>query len=220
MRPYDASMRALTPLLIAPLLAASVALPAKAADVVVTLTTPAGKPVANAVVTVKSAAGAGGPASRLSGPFVMLQKDMQFEPFVLVVPVGAEVSFPNQDPYRHHVYSFSPAKTFELKLYGKDETRIVRFDKPGVVVLGCNIHDNMSAYIVVVDAPYAAKTDARGEAVLHDVPAGAAMLTVWQPFMKAKGGEISRPISAPGSGQLRLALTADLRNAPLRRAGY
>jgi plastocyanin len=209
-------MRVLAPLLIA----ASLALPARAADLLVSVATPGGQPVANAVVMVKPAAGAGRAASRLSGPFVMSQKDMQFEPFVLMVPVGAEVSFPNQDPFRHHVYSFSPAKTFELKLYGRGETPVVKFDKAGVVVLGCNIHDNMSAYIRVVDTPFAAKTDAKGEAVVRDVPAGPATLTVWQPFMKAKGGEMSREISAPASGPLRLSLTADLRSAPLRRGGY
>jgi plastocyanin len=209
-------MRALVTLLIA----AAVGLPARAADLVVQLVTPAGKPVANAVVMVRPDGAAGRAASRIAGPFVMSQKDMQFEPFVLVVPVGAEVSFPNLDPFRHHVYSFSPAKTFELKLYGRGEVPVVKFDKPGVVTLACNIHDNMSAYIRVVDTPFAAKTDAKGEAVLRDVPAGSATLTVWQPFLKAKGGEMSRDISAPAAGQLRLAMTADLRNAPLRRGGY
>src|SRR4051812_22633289 len=118
-------MRALVPLLIA----AAMALPARAADLVVEVTTPAGKPVANAVVMVKPVGAAGRGASHLSGPYVMAQKEMQFEPYVLVVPVGAEVSFPNLDPFRHHVYSFSPAKTFELKLYGRGGVPVVKFDK-------------------------------------------------------------------------------------------
>jgi plastocyanin len=206
--------------LIAFMIAASLALPARAADLVVALATPAGKPVPNAVVMVKPQGAAGRAPSHLAGPYVMSQKDMQFEPFVLVVPVGAEVSFPNLDPFRHHVYSFSQAKTFELKLYGRGEVPSVKFDKPGVVTLACNIHDNMSAYIRVVDTPFAAKTDARGEAVVRDVPAGAATLTVWQPFLKARNSEITREIAAPASGQLKLGLTADLRNAPLRRGGY
>jgi plastocyanin len=213
---YGAGMRALISLMIA----AAAAAPAQAADLVVALTTPAGKPVANAVVMVRPQAGAPKAASRLPGPFVMAQKDMQFEPFVLVVPVGAEVRFPNRDPFRHHVYSFSPAKTFELKLYGRDELRAVRFDKAGVVVLGCNIHDNMSAYIRVVDTPFAAKSGADGLAEIRDLPPGAATLTVWQPFLKAKGAEIVREISAPASGTVRLAMTAELRNPPLRRGGY
>lgn len=208
-------MRWLTPLLAA----LCVAAPARAADLVVTLVTPAGKPVPNAVVTVHPRGAAPRGPIRFPWAMSMAQKDMQFEPFVLIVPVGAEVSFPNRDPFRHHVYSFSPAKTFELKLYGKDETRIVKFDRAGVVVLGCNIHDNMTAYVRVVDTPFAAKSGAGGEAVIHDLPAGGANLTVWQPFLKTKGGEQSREISVPATG-LRLAMTLDLRNAPLRRGGY
>jgi plastocyanin len=195
------------------------AAPARAADLVVSLATPAGKPVANAVVIVHPQAGAPRGPIRFPWPMSMAQKDMQFEPFVLIAPVGAEVSFPNLDPFRHHVYSFSKAKTFELKLYSRDEARSVRFDKPGVVVLGCNIHDSMSAYIRVVDTPFAAKTNAAGEVVIHDLPTGAATLTLWQPFLKARDGEESREITVPSAG-LRLALTADLRNAPLRRGGY
>jgi len=197
------------------------AFPAKAADLVVALTTPAGKPVANAVVMVRPQGFSAHGPIRFPWPYVMAQKDMQFEPFVLIVPVGAEVSFPNLDPFRHHVYSFSPAKTFELKLYSKDETRVVKFDRAGVVVLGCNIHDSMSAYVRVVDTPFAARTNANGQAEIHDLPAGPATVTVWQPFLKSRNGEETRGITAPaGGGALRLAITADLRNAPLRRGGY
>ena len=84
-----------------------------------------------------------------SGRFVVSQQNLQFHPFLTIVPVGADVSFPNLDPTKHHVYSFSPAKKFELKLFAKDQSRTVHFDKPGVVALGCNIHDQMSAFIVV-----------------------------------------------------------------------
>ncbi len=203
------------------LAACALAAPARAADLVVTLTTPAGKPVSNAVVTVRPQGGAPRGAIRFPWPYVMAQKDMQFEPFVLIVPVGADVSFPNLDSYRHHVYSFSPAKTFELKLYSKDETRVVRFDKAGVVVLGCNIHDNMSAYVRVVDTPFAAKSNASGQAELHDLPAGAATVTIWHPFLKSHNGEDTREITAPaGGGALRLAVSVDLRNTPLRHGGY
>src|SRR5262245_46521191 len=141
------------------LLALSIALPAKAAELDLTFATRAGRPVSDAVVMVRPDGGARG-AARIAGPYVMAQKDTQFQPYVLIVPVGAEVAFPNLDPFHHHVYSFSKAKTFELKLYGKDETRRVTFDKAGVVAIGCNIHDNMSAYIRVSDTPWAAKTAA------------------------------------------------------------
>lgn len=125
-------------------------------------------------------------AMRASGPLVMAQQDISFQPYVLVVPVGATVSFPNRDKVRHHVYSFSPAKRFELKLYGREEARTVTFDKPGPVSLGCNIHDQMIAYVYVSDTPYAAKSGADGTAVVKNAPAGAATLVVWHPDLKSK----------------------------------
>jgi hypothetical protein len=144
---------------------------------------------------------------------------MQFQPYVLIVPLGSEVSFPNLDPFHHHVYSFSKAKTFELKLYGQDETRKVTFDKAGVVAVGCNIHDNMAGYIRVVDTPFAAKT-AAGAAVVRDLPAGPATVTVWHPFLKAPDNEITQRVVVPASGALRLAMTGDLRPTRLRRGDY
>src|SRR5207237_6085666 len=134
----------------------------------------------------------------------MSQKDMQFQPFVLIVPVGAEVAFPNLDPFHHHVYSFSKAKTFELKLYGKDETRRVRFDKTGVVAIGCNIHDDMSAFIRVVDTPFAAKSAPSGQALVRELPAGPATVVVWHPYLRAEGGEISQRVVIPAGGAVRL----------------
>ena len=92
---------------------------------------------------------------------MVAQQNLQFQPF-LNVPVGADVSFPNFDPTKHHVYSFSPAKRFELKLFARDQSRTVHFDKAGVVALGCNIHDQMSAFIVVTDSGWTAQTNAPG----------------------------------------------------------
>jgi plastocyanin len=211
----DAVLRSLTALA----LALFAALPARAGELALSFATGAGAPIANAVVTVKPEAGA--PRGRtIAGPFVMAQKDMQFQPFVLIVPVGAEVSFPNLDPFHHHVYSFSKAKTFELKLYGRDDTRVVKFDKPGVVALGCNIHDDMSAFILVVDTPFAAKSGAGGQAVVRDLPPGPATVTVWHPYLKTPGGEISRQVIIPAAGAARLALAGELRSPRLRRGGY
>jgi plastocyanin len=186
------------------------------ADLTVLVKTAAGKPVADAVVTARPQAGVPRGPIRFSWPYRMAQKDMQFQPFVLIVPVGAEVSFPNLDLVLHHVYSFSPAKAFELKLYGHDETRHVRFDKPGLVSVGCNIHDSMAGFIKVVDTPYAAKTDAQGRAVLRDLPAGAAAVSVWHPHLKAPRNELTLQSQA---GQT-LAVTATLRAPPARRSGY
>lgn len=206
--------------LLAPLVWALIsATPASAGDLSLTVTAGPGKPVPNAVVMVRTQAPAKGPI-KFPWAYRVAQKDMQFDPFVLIVPVGADVAFPNLDPYKHHVYSFSPAKTFELKLYGRDETRKVRFDKAGVIGLGCNIHDDMSAFIRVVDTPYAIKSGARGEAVIRDIPAGPATLIVWHPYQKTRGGEVSRAINVPASGALDLSMPLDLRTPPLNRGAY
>ncbi len=143
---------------------------------------------------------------------------MQFRPFVLIAPVDAEVAFPNRDPFQHHVYSFSPAKTFELKLYGHDETRRVRFDHAGVVSLGCNIHDDMSGFIRVVDTPYAAKTDVRGVALIHGLPAGPAQLAVWHPYLRG-GRDLVREITTPAAGAT-FTITVDLKPAPMPHGDY
>ena len=190
---------------------------ALAGDLVVSVRTPQGKPVADAVVTV--AASRTGPI-RFAWPYRMAQHDMQFEPFVLIVPVGAEVAFPNLDKVRHHVYSFSPAKTFELKLYGRDETRTVKFDKPGVIALGCNIHDTMVAFIVVVETPYAAKTDAAGRAVIHGVPAGSQTVRVWHPYLRAAGNALTQTVAVPREGAASAAVTAEVRAPPERHRMY
>jgi plastocyanin len=155
-----------------------------------------------------------------SWPMRMQQQHLAFSPFVLVAPVGSTVAFPNLDKVRHNVYSFSPAHPFELKLYGSDETRSVRFDKVGVVALGCNIHDFMVGFIKVVDTPYAAKTDAAGEVDLHGVPQGPASLHLWHPYLKSPNNEIVRPVSLASSGTLRQAFSVDLRHPPDRRQAY
>jgi plastocyanin len=189
---------------------------AQAADLSVTVTSPQGRPVVDAVVTAYPNAAYDKSRIRFAWPYRVTQRNMTFDPFVLIVPVGADVSFPNQDTVRHHVYSFSPAKTFELKLYGQDETRTIRLDKAGVVALGCNIHDQMSAFIVVVDTPFAAKTDARGVAVLRGMPGDQARVQVWHPYAKAKGNLFSQ--TAPLAGG-QLAVKLDTRPAP-RHGAY
>ncbi|HEX5380254.1 MAG TPA: methylamine utilization protein [Phenylobacterium sp.] len=194
-------------------LALFVAAPAAAADLTVVVRTPAGAPVQDAVVTVKAPGGAGAAPIRFAWPYSVVQQNIQFSPFVLIAPVGSDVSFPNKDNVRHHVYSFSPVKKFELKLYGHDETRSIHFDKPGVVPLGCNIHDQMIAYVVVVDTPFAAKTGPDGVAVIRGLPAGAATMTVWQPFMKTARNQQVRAVSVPSVGG-RETVVADLRPAP------
>ena len=113
-----------------------------------------------------------GPAPARKRDAAIAQRDKTFVPLVSVVQTGTPVQFPNQDPIRHHVYSFSPAKVFELKLYAGTPAAPVVFDKPGEVVLGCNIHDHMIAYVYVVDTPWFAKTAKDGQAKIDGLGAG------------------------------------------------
>ena len=202
------------------LTAALIATAAHAGDLTVVLRTSKGQPVRDAVVTLYPAAGAPSGAIRFDWPYRMAQNNQQFDPFVLIVAQGAVVSFPNFDSVRHQVYSFSPAHPFELKLYGKDQTRTVRFDKAGVIALGCNIHDSMVAFIKVVDTPYAAKSGASGDAVLHGAPAGAVTVRIWHPYLKAPGNEIVRQLVMPREGGLRESATLELRMPPMSHMAY
>ena len=202
-------MRALMPLLLALTAAAS---PALAADLIVTIRTADGQPVKDAVATLHYPGGAENTVgAKLAGPYVVSQHGISFDPFVVVVPVGADVTFPNKDTVRHHVYSFSPAKRFELKLYGREDARAVKFEKVGVVALGCNIHDKMLGFVDVVDTPFAAKSDAAGNAQLAGAPGGTATLTVWHPFQKGPNNQISRTITLPKQGDAKETVVVDLR---------
>ena len=116
---------------------------------------------------------------------VMDQRNRTFVPHVLAVQTGTAVHFPNSDDVRHQVYSFSPAKTFQLPLYEGTPANPIVFDKPGVVALGCNIHDRMTAYIVVVDTPYFAATTREGQVTLPNVAGGKYVVHVWHPDLKA-----------------------------------
>ena len=158
-----------------------------------------GKPLVDAVVTIDTPRKPAG-SPRFDWPAVMKQQNVAFDPHVLVVPVGATVTFPNLDKVRHHVYSFSKIKKFDLKLYGREEARSVVFDKPGVVPIGCNIHDAMSGFVVVVDTPYAMKTDANGRVRIADVPAGPASLSVWHPDIRAAGNRLTNQVTIGASG--------------------
>ena len=109
----------------------------------------------------------------------MDQRDRTFVPYVLAVQTGTSVNFPNSDDVQHHVYSFSAAKTFQIKLYAGVPHAPIVFDKPGVAVLGCNIHDGMIAWVVVSDTPLWARSGAGGHAKVADVPPGGYELHVW-----------------------------------------
>ena len=193
------------------LLAAVYAVPTVAAPLSVRVVDARGRAVRDAVVTLRPV-GAAARAPAASGSYSVSQKGMQFHPFVSVVPVGANVSFPNRDATKHHVYSFSAAKRFELKLFARDQSRSVRFDKPGVIALGCNIHDSMSAFIVVTDSPWTARTDGKGVVQFANVPNAAARLSVWHPYLRAPGNLLARRIAA---GRRSESFTVNLRSPPL-----
>jgi plastocyanin len=150
-----------------------------AADIEVRLINEAGQPLADATVYVPSSA----PSMRKNRQGAIIQRARVFDPFVTIVEKGTAIAFPNEDPILHHVYSTSPAKRFELKLYKGMPLEPVVFDVPGIVVLGCDVHEWMQAYIVVVDTPFYAKTGTDGRVRISNLPAGAQDIMVWYPGM-------------------------------------
>ena len=152
------------------------------------------EPVANAVVSVDSAR----PATPVSAE--IYQKDRAFHPHVLVVPVGSSVDFPNRDNTQHHVYSFSPAKTFNIELYADRPAAPIVFDKPGIVELGCNIHDHMQGFVVVTDTADTGRTDTSGKVTLSldTLPSegsqGTVTLEIWHPRLPDNTRPVTREI--------------------------
>ena len=132
-------------------------------------------PVQNVVIS------AGPPLGESNaGPEIMDQVNRTFAPYVLSVTQGQDVAFPNSDNVRHHVYSFSPAKMFDLKLYSGEPKAPLTFDKAGTVVIGCNIHDNMVGYIYVTDKAYRATSDNSGKVnMITQTP--LSEITLWHP---------------------------------------
>lgn len=151
---------------------------------------------------------AGAPrALPLASPAAMRQRDKAFVPGTLVIPTGSEVEFPNEDTVRHHVYSFSPAKSFDLKLYAGKPEKPVNFPVSGVVTLGCNIHDNMRAHILVSDQPRQVVSDANGQVLLKDLPdKGTITLQLWHPDMPKDTPMPSHTLTLPSTGPVNLSL--------------
>jgi plastocyanin len=195
------------------LAALALASPAWAGDLAVQVRTANGVGVPNAVVTLYPG-GRASPLGASRGPYQIAQRDLQFSPFVLVVPVGASVSFPNFDNVRHHVYSFAPVRRFELRLYAREQERSVRFDRPGIVPLGCNIHDNMIAFINVVDTAFAVRTDNSGQANFTAIPGGPVVVRVWHPYLRAPGNQLELRVAVPDHGRVSQAVPVNLRPPP------
>jgi plastocyanin len=141
------------------------------------------------------------------------QQDLTFIPFVSAYQTGTAVDFPNMDKTRHHVYSFSAAKVFELKLYANKPEAPVVFDQAGIIALGCNIHDYMQAYIYIGDSPFLQVTDAKGLVSFSDMPDGNYQLKLWHPWQDADW--VSQPVQIKDGQVLnyQLAITAQEKPA-------
>jgi plastocyanin len=191
------------------------ALPVKAASVSIRVHKRDGKPLAGAVLTLASDAQRLSPIAPVST--VVDQVDLSFIPDVVIIPVGSTVSFPNSDAVSHQVYSFSSARRFQLPLYRGKPYPPVMFDKPGLVTLGCNIHDNMLAYVVVTDAPFFGRTDAKGDWVAANLPNGTYRVTVWHPLLNEPTPSFERRLDVTSSDRTDLTwrLLHALRPAPI-----
>jgi plastocyanin len=178
-----------------------------------------GRGVDQVAVTATPSAGT---TTTAPSPAVMDQRNRLFVPRLLVVAVGSTVQFPNNDTVSHQVYSFSPAKHFQLPLYKGEVHPPVVFDQPGLVVLGCNIHDSMVGYIYVTPAPYFGSTDAHGALLLKELPKGDYRVVVWSPNIADPPATLTRSIRVEGTGsqaerfELKLGLRAEPEPKPHR----
>jgi hypothetical protein len=216
MRPWFTVTKALAALCAAGWLAAG---GARAAEIRVMVKTPAGAPVEDAVVIAVPVRGVPRVAPPRSGEIID-QINQEFVPHVKPILVGSSVIFPNKDNVRHHVYSFSPAKIFDLPLYAGTPAKPVVFDKPGVVVLGCNIHDWMEAYVYVSESPWFVKTAADGTAVLRDLPPQQYTVRLWHPLLEGaesttrQGADLSAAAALDLSWKINLRTEFRIRRAP------
>lgn len=170
-----------------------------------------GAPVADAVVVLNAAAAVELPPVDGQAPAAVGQKNKAFVPRVMAVRTGTLVSFPNRDPIMHHVYSFSPTKSFELELYGGGEVPALLFDQAGIVALACNIHDSMRGHIYVTDSPWFAVSGDDGLVTIGNLPDVTFNVEVWHE-RELDGG--SAPVSvAPGASAQRLVIA--VRPAPV-----
>ncbi len=195
MHPPSLSIRTLAACFCGALLSATL----QAGQLTATVVDADGKPLIDAAVYLLPKGSVTLPAPRAAE---IDQKDRAFIPAVTIVQTGAAVHFPNSDNIRHQVYSFSPARTFNLKLYSGRPANPVIFDKPGSVVLGCNIHDLMAAWVLVVDTPWFGRTNDSGVATLADVPDGDYTLQAWHPGQRKEAEEQNISITGNATRQL------------------
>jgi plastocyanin len=181
---------------------------AHAGSLNVTVKDAKGSLVSNAVVIAKRD---GAKLERPSNQAIIDQRDKQFVPYVTAVQVGTSIAFPNKDQIRHHVYSLSPAKKFELPLYAGSPAAPVLFDKEGFVTLGCNIHDWMIAYVAVVATPYFEVTGKDGRAAMKDLPPGKYTVEAWQPLLKGAPEQLAQHVDLTANGGKDLVFNLELK---------
>ncbi len=187
---------------------------ASANDLTVSVSDVQGRPARNVVVVATPKASVNSPA-RAATMVEMDQVDRQFSPYVLAIQTGTRVLFSNNDSVAHQVYSFSSPKRFELALYHGKPREPVVFDKPGIVTVGCNIHDNMVGYLFVTDAPWFGTTGADGVWKAHDLPAGEYELQVWTPLLPVHEWLLSQSVViADASARATFKLKRALRPEP------
>ncbi len=185
-------------------------LAARAAEISLVVKSAKGDAVADAVVSIVPLNAAVPPVSP-EAKVEIEQAGQEFEPFVTVVQAGTRVVFPNHDNVQHHVYSLSKAKKFELPLYNPGQKESMVFDVPGLVTVGCNIHDWMISHLVVVPTPWFAKSDAKGAAVIT-APAGRYRLELWHPRLAApQTREVVLAEGTPAREDFTLTLKPDRR---------
>ena len=147
--------------------------------------------------------------------FQLVQKNKRFIPHLLVIPVGAVVEFPNQDPFFHNVFSLFEGKRFDLGLYERGATRSITFNAPGVSYIFCNIHPEMSAVIIVMKYPYYAISNPAGEVSIGSVPSGRYQLNIWHErclpeALNSLSHQVDLSPDSASLGELRLPVSGDL----------
>lgn len=142
------------------------------------------------------------------------QRDKRFIPHVMVIQVGTEIDFPNHDPFFHNVFSVYDGKTFDLGLYADGESRPVRFNRPGISYIYCNIHPQMSAVIVTVETPYFTVSEPDGNYFIRNVPAGEYRLNLWHE--RCDAGQLTAQSRSVSVG----STVTDLGLIRLDEAGY
>ncbi len=188
----------------------------RAAELALTATDQTGAPVGDLIVWLTPLDAPLPPAPATPPEAEIVQQGEEFTPYTLPVRVGTRVRFPNLDDVQHHVYSLSKPKKFDIPLHGGATDESIVIDRAGIVPVGCNIHDWMLAYVVVVDTPWFATSNAQGRVQLTDLPAGRYTLEAWHPQLRGTAtAEITLQDDAPATHAFSLTLRPDRR---IRRA--